>query len=74
MEACIGGLIIVAILFAPYAWLLRHKKFPLVIIFRDPKENWDDIVKDKIIEQIKQNGFDDFVVTEEIPEEEPMAP
>ena len=54
--------------------ILRHKKFPLVIIFRDPKENWNDIVKDKIIEQIKQNGFDDFVVTEEIAEVEPTAP
>ena len=54
--------------------ILRHKKFPLVIIFRDPKENWDNIVKERIIEQIKQNGFDDFIVTEEIPEKEPTAP
>jgi len=62
--------------------ILRHKKFPLVITFRDPKKNWDNIVKDKIINQIKQSGFDDFVLVEEVtdevqeegPEEEPTAP
>ena len=44
--------------------ILRHKKFPLVIIFRDPKENWDKIVKEKVLEEIKETGFDNFVLVE----------
>ena len=48
---------------------LRHKKYPLLIIFRDPKENWDSIVKDKLLKELAEKGFDSFVL-EEIKEEE----
>jgi hypothetical protein len=50
---------------------LRHKKFPLLIIFRDPKENWDNIVKDRLLKELAEKGFDSFVleVHEKIKEE-----
>tara|TARA_R110000824_G_scaffold279853_1_gene467958 strand:- start:515 stop:652 length:138 start_codon:yes stop_codon:yes gene_type:complete len=35
------------------------------MIYRDPKESWDDVVGEKILEEIKENGFDNFVVTDE---------
>lgn len=44
---------------------LRHKRFPFIMIYRDPKESWDDVVGEKILEEIKENGFDNFVVTDE---------
>ena len=44
---------------------LRHKRFPFIMIYRDPKERWDDVVGEKILEEIKENGFDNFVVTDE---------
>ena len=42
--------------------ILRHKVFPLMVIFDDPEKNWDEIVKDRIIEEIKENGFDNFTM------------
>jgi len=42
--------------------VLRHKVFPLVIMFKDPEKNWDEIVKGRITEEIKENGFDNFTV------------
>tara|TARA_R110002074_G_scaffold35573_2_gene97227 strand:+ start:352 stop:537 length:186 start_codon:yes stop_codon:yes gene_type:complete len=52
--------------------VLRHKMFPFVVIYNDPQENWDGIVKDRIIEEIKKDGFDNFttIVTSEQREEE----
>ena len=44
---------------------LRHKKFPLVIVYRDPKESWDDFVEGKVLEEIRENGFNNFVTIEE---------
>ena len=44
---------------------LRHKRFPFVMIYNDPKESWDDFVGEKILEEIKENGFDNFVVTDD---------
>ena len=45
--------------------ILRHKRFPVLILYKDPPESWEKIVKDRIIEEIKQTGFDDFVLMEE---------
>ena len=42
--------------------ILRHKKFPITIVYRDPKDNWDNIVKDKLLEEIREKGFDCFVI------------
>jgi len=52
---------------------LRHKKYPLLIIFRDPKENWDNIVKDRLLKEIKEKGFDSFVLEEAKEKEEDEA-
>ena len=41
---------------------LRHKKFPLVLVYKDPKESWDNIVKDRLLKEIKEKGFDSFVL------------
>ena len=49
---------------------LRHEKFPLVIIYRDPKASWDEFVKGKVLEEIKEKGFDDFVTVKEPDEQE----
>ena len=44
---------------------LRHMKFPLVVVFKDPKDNWDKIVKNCLLEEIKKDGFDNFSVIDE---------
>ena len=44
---------------------LRHKMFPLVIMFKDPRESWDKIVKERILEEIRKDGFDKFTVIDE---------
>ena len=49
---------------------LRHKKFPLLIIFRDPKENWDNIVKDRLLKDLAEKGFDSYVLEEQTKEED----
>ena len=40
-------------------------KFPLVVVFNDPKDNWDKIVKNCLLEKIKKEGFDNFSVIDE---------
>ena len=42
--------------------ILRHMKFPFIVIYKDPQKNWDDIVKDHLIEEIKNDGFDKFII------------
>ena len=50
--------------------VLRHKKLPLVIIYRDPKDSWDEFAEEMVLEEIKENGFRDYViVTEEYDEQ-----
>ena len=41
---------------------LRHKKFPFIVVYNDPKEGWDEFVKEKILEEIKEHGFDKFTL------------
>jgi hypothetical protein len=41
---------------------LRHMKFPFIVIYKDPQKNWDEIVKDHLIEEIKNDGFDKFII------------
>jgi len=45
--------------------ILRHKDFPLVIIYKDPEVNWSKIVKDRIIKEIEEDGFDKFTVIDQ---------
>ncbi len=44
---------------------LRHKMFPLVIMYKDPQESWDKIVEERILEEIRKEGFDKFTVIDE---------
>ena len=46
-------------------FVLRHKKFPLRIIYDDPKENWDKIVEERVLKEIQDKGFDRFVIEDE---------
>ena len=45
--------------------VLRHMKFPFIILYRDPKDNWDKIVEEMILEEIRKDGFDKFTVIDE---------
>jgi hypothetical protein len=45
--------------------ILRHKKFPLVIIYRDPKDSWDEFVEEMVLEELKEDGFRDYVIVTE---------
>ena len=42
--------------------VFRHKMFPLIIIYKDPEKSWDGIVKDRVIEEIMKDGFDQYTV------------
>jgi hypothetical protein len=44
---------------------LRHKKLPLIIVYRDPQEAWDEFVKEMVLKEIKENGFRDYVIVKE---------
>jgi hypothetical protein len=44
---------------------LRHKKFPLIIVYRDPQEGWDEFVEEMVLKEIKENGFRDYVIVME---------
>ena len=45
--------------------ILRHKMYPIRIVYNDPKESWDNIVKKRILKEIQEKGFDRFVLEEE---------
>lgn len=42
--------------------ILRHPKFPVLVVYKDPQKNWDEIVKDRLVEEIQSNGFESFTV------------
>ena len=44
---------------------LRHKMFPLVIMYKDPEREWDAFVKERILEELREDGFDKFTVIDE---------
>jgi len=45
--------------------VLRHKRLPLIIIYRDPKDSWDEFVEEIVLEEIKESGFRDYVIVTE---------
>ena len=47
--------------------VLRHKRFPFIMVYNDPKESWDSFVKKMLLEEIANSEFDKFV-------EEPSVP
>jgi len=46
--------------------ILRHKKFPFIMVYSDPKESWDN-AKERLMEEIEKNGFDNFVAEASVP-------
>ena len=46
--------------------ILRHKQLPLIVVYSDPKESWDN-AKERLMEEIKKNGFDSFVAEASVP-------
>ena len=47
--------------------VLRHRNLPFIVVYNDPKKSWDKTSKNKLLEEIKKDGFDKFV-------EEPIIP
>ena len=46
--------------------ILRHKQLPFIMVYSDPKESWDNS-KERLMEEIKKNGFDNFVAEASVP-------
>ena len=44
---------------------LRLKMFPLVIMYKDPEGEWNKFVKERILEEIRKDGFDKFTVIDQ---------
>ena len=47
--------------------ILRHKKLPFIMVYNDPKKSWDGVAKDKLLEEIKKDEFDNFVEEATLP-------
>lgn len=47
--------------------ILRHKKFPFIMVYSDPKVSWDETSKEILLEEIRQDGFDNFVEGSSVP-------
>ena len=47
--------------------ILRHKKFPFILMYSDPKKSWDNVSKHILLEEIEKDGFDNFVEESSVP-------
>jgi hypothetical protein len=47
--------------------VLRHRNLPFIVVYNDPKKSWDKTSKNKLLEEIKKDGFDNFVEEPTIP-------
>ena len=47
--------------------ILRHKKFPFIMVYSDPKESWDSDIKKMLLEEIDDSEFDKFVEESSVP-------
>ena len=45
--------------------ILRHKKFPLVMMYKDPKKSWNSISKKFLLKEMEKEGFDNFTIIDE---------
>ena len=45
-------------------FILRHRKLPCTFIWRDPIESWEKQIKKYLQEEIKHNGFENFILEE----------
>ena len=46
--------------------ILRHKQLTLIMVYKDPNESWDN-AKERLMEEIEKNGFDNFVAEASVP-------
>ena len=47
--------------------ILRHQKFPFIVMYSDPKKSWDNVSKKMLLEEMEKDGFDNFVEESSIP-------
>ena len=47
--------------------ILHHRKFPFVMVYSDPKRLWDSTSKKRLLEEIKKDGFDNFIEADSVP-------
>ena len=47
--------------------ILRHKKFPFIMVYSDPKDSWDSNVEKMLLEEIGDSKFDNFVEELSVP-------
>ena len=47
--------------------ILRHKKFPFIMVYSDPKKSWDSVSREMLLAEIKRDGFDNFVEGSSVP-------
>jgi len=45
---------------------IHHRMFPCYFIWQDPQESFEDL-KSRILKDIKENGFENYVVEEQQP-------
>ena len=43
-------------------YALRHRKLPCEFVWRDPIEAWEKRIKRYLQEEIKHNGFENFIL------------
>ena len=51
-------------------FILRHRKLPCTFIWRDPIELWEQRIKKYLQEEIKHNGFENFILEEKEEDDE----
>ena len=51
-------------------YVLRHRKLPCELVWRDPIELWEKRIKKYLQEEIKYNGFENFILEEKKEEAE----
>jgi len=51
-------------------YVLRHRKLPCEFVWRDSIELWEKRIKKYLQEEIKHNGFENFILEEKKEEEE----
>jgi len=47
--------------------ILRHKKFPFIMVYSDHKDSWDSNVERMLLEEIGDSKFDKFVEESSVP-------
>ena len=40
-------------------------KFPLMLVYKDPKKSWNNIATKYLLKEIEKEGFDNFTIIDE---------